>query len=327
MRDLATLPKGHLHIHLEAAMRPSTLAELAEVAGIPMPETRGFGSFAAFADMYVAACEVLRTPDDLARIVREIVEDAAADGATWLEPAFYPEHHQDRLGPPEQVLDIVLDACAAAEAEFGVGTGLLLAIDRTRDHENAMAQARLAERYAGRGVTSFGLHNEENGFPPELFVEPFAVAGAAGLIRAPHAGELTGAESVVGALDALGADRIQHGIRAIEDPELVRRLADSSVCLDVCPTSNVALSVVPDLASHPLPALLDAGVRCSVNADDPLLFGPGLLDEYELCRDQLGFDDARMAAIARHSIEASAAPDDIRRRSLAGIDAWLATPA
>ncbi len=112
-----------------------------------------------------------------------------------------------------------------------------------------------------------------------------------------------------GALDALGADRLQHGVRAIEDPELVRRLADSPVCLDVCPTSNLMLAVVPDIASHPLPALLEAGVRCSLNSDDPLLFGPNLLEEYELVRNTLGLDDATLAHIATCSIDASGAPD------------------
>jgi len=129
---------------------------------------------------------------------------------------------------------------------------------------------------------------------------------------------------VVGALDALGADRIQHGVRSIEDPDLVRRLADAAVCLDVCPTSNVLLSVSPSLAAHPLPALLDAGVRCSVNADDPLLFGPGLLEEYHLCRDQLGFDDARLAHIARCSIEGSGAPSAVKQQALKGVEDWLA---
>jgi adenosine deaminase len=129
---------------------------------------------------------------------------------------------------------------------------------------------------------------------------------------------------VVGALDALGADRIQHGVRAIEDPWLVARLADTGVCLDVCPSSNIMLSVFPSLEQHPLPALIDAGVRCSLNADDPLLFGPNLLEEYELCRSAFGFDDDRLAFMARCSIDASGAPDALKRQAGAGIDAWLA---
>ena len=159
------------------------------------------------------------------------------------------------------------------------------------------------------------------------FAEAFAIAVEAGLLSTPHAGELAGPESVRGALDVLKADRLQHGVRAVEDPELVKRLADEQICCDVCPTSNVLLSVVPAMEASALGPLLDAGVPCSVNADDPLLFGPGLLEEYQVCRDALGFDDARMAHIARCSIEHSGAPADVKASTLSAIDAWLAYPA
>src|SRR5205807_7196465 len=130
-----------------------------------------------------------------------------------------------------------------------------------------------------------------------------------------------------GALDALGADRIQHGVRAVEDPELVKRLADEDICCDVCPTSNVLLAVCASIGEHPLGALLDAGVPCSVNADDPLLFGPHLLEEYVLCREQLGFDDQRMAAIASMSVDHSGAPESLRIAARNRIAAWLEAPA
>jgi len=325
MRDLAGLPKAHLHLHLEGAMRPATLAEMAAGYGLDVPSIRGFGSFRAFAGMYLAACEVIRTPDDLRRVVREVVEDAAADGAAWVEPALYAPRHAARLGSVEAVIEIALDALAEAGADQHVGAALLVACDRTEDPSDAVEQARLAVRYRDEGVIGLGLANDEALFPPEPFAEAFALAGAGGLLRVPHAGELAGPESVIGALDVLRADRLQHGVRSIEDPELVKRLADSPVCLDVCPTSNVLLSVSPSLADHPLPALLDAGVRCSINADDPLLFGPGLLEEYQVCRDQFGFDDARLAHIARCSIQASGAPTALKQQALLGVDGWLAT--
>lgn len=320
--DLAALPKAHLHVHLEGAMRPATLAELAEGYGMAVPSIRGYGSFTAFIDTYTAACEVLRTYDDLGRLVREVVEDAARDGAVWVEPATYALRHAERLGPPEEVVEAVLDAGHAAAAELGIGFGLMITADRTAPPDEALRIAGWAGRFADRGAVAFGLANDEALFPPEPFAAAFEVARGHGLLSAPHAGELAGPESVRGALDALGADRVQHGVRSVEDPDLVRRLADEGVCLDVCPTSNVMLSVVPSLASHPLPALLDAGVRCSVNADDPLLFGPGLLAEYETCRDVLGLDDDRLAAVARHSIEASGAPADVKSRALAGVETW-----
>jgi adenosine deaminase len=324
MRDLRGLPKAHLHIHLEGAMRPATLDELAIGAGIAVPAITGFGSFSDFMGTYVAACGVLTTPDALARLTREVVEDAARDGATWIEPSVYLPHHTQRLGPPRQTLDIILGAAAVTAAATGTGVGIIVAADRTGDPEDAIEQAKLAVEYAGRGVVGFGLANDETGHFPGPFARAFAIARAGGLLSVPHAGELEGADSVQGALDTLRADRIQHGVRAIEDPDLVRRLADRQVCLDVCPTSNVMLAVVPDIAAHALPALVAAGIPCSINADDPLLFKTGLLDEYELARREFGFDDGALARIATTSIDASGAPTDVKQRTRAGIAEWLA---
>jgi adenosine deaminase len=326
MRDLRALPKGHLHLHLEGGMRPSTLRELAGHYGLEVPAIRGFGNFSAFADTYVAACEVLATMDDLRRLVFEVVEDAAQAGAVWLEPAIYVPHHRRRLGRNEAVVEVVLDALASAAAANGIGAGLMVAADRTVDPADAIAQAELAVAYRDAGVVSFGLANDETGFPPEPFAEAFRIAREGGLLSTPHAGELAGAASIVGALDALGADRIQHGVRAIEDADLIERLAASGICLDVCPTSNIMLGVFPSLAAHSLPALLDAGVRCSLNGDDPLLFGPNLLDEYELCRAEFHFDDDRLASLARCSVDHSGAPDDLKGRAVAGIEQWLSAP-
>lgn len=304
-------------------MRPETLGELAGTYGITVPEVRGYGSFAAFAGMYVAACQVLATPDDLARLVREVVQDAAEAGATWLEPAVYLGRHRGHLGDEAAVLDIMLDAARRAASETGVGVGMLVSADRTLPPDDAVRQARVAARYAGRGVVSFGLANDESRFPPEPFAEAFAIARAAGLISAPHAGELAGPASVRGALAALDPQRIAHGVRAVEDPDVVRELAERGVCLDVCPTSNLLLGIVPSLAQHPLPALLAAGVRLSLNSDDPLFFGAGLQAEYELCRSAFGLADDALATIARSSIAASGAPEALKAASLDGIAGWL----
>lgn len=305
-------------------MRPTTLVELATVYGMPVPETRGFGSFSVFSGMYQAACDVLRTEADWRRLVRETVEDAAAAGAVWVEPAVYLPHHLQRLGPSDDLLALAVDEAERVGAALGVGVGFMIASDRTLDPADAIEQAHLASRWADRGVVSFGLANDEALFGPEPFEVSFRMARDAGLLLAPHAGELAGPESIRGALDVLRADRIQHGVRAVEDPALVERLAASEVCLDVCPTSNVMLSVVPVIGEHPLPALLEAGVRCSVNGDDPLLFGPGLLEEYDLCRNSLGLDDHAMARIACCSIESSGAPADLKARALDDVARWLA---
>jgi adenosine deaminase len=201
----------------------------------------------------------------------------------------------------------------------------MVAADRTVEPAIAVDQARIAASRAGRGVVSFGLANDEAIGAPEPYAEAFAIAKEAGLLSTPHAGELAGPESVRGALDTLAPDRLQHGVRAIEDPELVARLADSDIVLDVCPTSNLLLSVYPSMAEHPLPRLLEAGVQCSLNGDDPLLFGPVLLEEYESARAEMGLDDAALASIARASIDGSGAPEALKASARRSIDEWLAT--
>jgi adenosine deaminase len=324
MRDLKSLPKAHLHVHLEGAMRPTTLAEIAAGYDIPVPAIRGYGSFLAFSGLYQAAEAVLKTEDDVRRVVREVVEDAAAAGAIHIEPQMYPGRYSDRLGSPGDVLDLIIDEGRQSAARLGISFGLILSADRISEPADAEAMAVLAAERVGAGLVGFGLASDEANFPPEPFEKAFAIAREAGLMSVPHAGEHAGPASVRGALDVLGAQRIGHGVRAIEDPDLVRRIAAEGVCLDVCPTSNVMLSVVPDLASHPLGRLIEAGVRCSLNGDDPLLFGPGLLEEYTVVREQLGLDDAAIAWMARCSIEDSAADPAVKAAGVAGVEAWLA---
>ena len=314
MNDLKTLPKAHLHLHLEGGMRPSTLAELATEHGMEMPVVSGFGSFSVFAEMYVTACEVLQRPEDMVRLVDETADDAVEAGAVYIEPAIYLPHHIDRLGPPEDLLELILEASRAATERTGVEIGWMVSADRTLDPSDAVEQARIAARHAHRGVVGF--------------TEAYDIARDAGLLSTPHAGELDGAHSVVAALELLGADRIQHGVRSVEREGLPERLADLGTCLDVCPTSNVLLAVVPSIEEHPLPQLLEAGVRVSINADDPLLFGPGLLEEYELVRRTFGLDDLAMARIAATSVEASGASAGTKAEALNAIDEWLdASPA
>lgn len=326
LRDLTLLPKAHLHIHVEGAMRPSTLDELAAAAGAEAPPTRGFTSFTGFVDLIDAARRLVLSEAGLRRLVREIVEDAGRDGVTWIEPAIYPPPFAASLGGDRAVVEVVIDELAVTGAALGVGAGLVVAANRTSDPAEAVALAGVAAGFAGRGVVGFGLADDEAAWPPEPFADAFGVARDAGLLSVPHGGELAGPESVVGCLDACGADRVMHGVRAIEDPDVVARLVDAGTCLDVCPTSNLALAVVRSLDDHPLPALLAAGVRCSLNADDPLLFGPGIAEEYQLCREVFGFDDATLAALARTSLEASGAPRGLVASASTGVDAWLASP-
>ena len=322
-RSLIDLPKAHLHLHFEGAMRPSTLAELCDRQGMPLPAIgRAMGSFAAFQEVYEAARSSLTAAEDMTRLVHEITEDARRDGAIWIEVGVNVRDHL-ALGAPAEVLELLVTAGQQAAAANRVGVGWMVTADRTQSPGVAVEQARLAAAFAGRGVVAFGLANDESASPPELFTEAFGVAREAGLLSTPHAGEHRGAESVRIAVHELRADRVQHGVRAIEDPLVVDLLARGQVCLDVCPTSNVCLSVVPELASHPLRRLIQSGIPCSINADDPLLFGPGLLDEYGTCRDVLGCSDEELATCARASVAHSGAPSALKESAASAIERWL----
>jgi adenosine deaminase len=322
-RDLRLLPKAHLHLHLEGAMRSATLAELAAEACVPTPPIRGYTSFAEFGLQYRAASALIETEAHLRRVVREVVDDAADDGAVWVEPHFYPPRYAGLLGSAEEVLEIVIDEGERAADARGIGCGWIVSALRDFDPDQAVELAKLAAMYAGSGVVAFGLAADEALFPPEPFAEAFGIARDAGLISAPHAGELAGPASVYGALDALGAQRICHGVRALEDPALVERLAADEVVLDICPTSNVMLAVVATIEEHPLVKLLDAGVRCSLNGDDPLLFGPGLLAEYELVRESMGLSDEQLAQLARSSLVGSGAPRQLIADAVDHVEEWL----
>jgi adenosine deaminase len=322
-RDLALLPKGHLHLHFEASMRPATLRDIAAEADEPVPSWADFADFSDFEAAYGDVLRLIRRPEQLARIMTEMADDAKADGVVYVEVTLAPVLHEHLFGSAEAALEFLLAAAATEEARTGVVIRAMIASARTMPAEQAVADARLAAAYAGRGVVSFGLHADERGFPAAPFIDAFTIARDAGLLVTPHAGELVGPESVREAVEVLHADRILHGVRVIEDPELTAEVARLGVCLDVCPSSNVVLHVVPDLEHHPLPALLAAGVTCSINADDPVQFGPNVLEEYELSRTRLGLTDEQLAGCARASLTASGAPDDVKQRALAAIDAWL----
>lgn len=311
----AALPKGHLHVHLEAAMRESTLRQWCAEDGAPVPPLVEFPDFTQFLDAYGLLIELIRTPDRVSRLLDEVVADAAAQGVVALEFATIPERSA-AFDTAERALEAILDAAADAGARHGVWTGAVVSIDRGAGPEHAVESARLAARYADRGVVAIGLVADERGHPVADASEAFAVARDAGLGVVPHAGELAGPDEVRSAL-ALGVDRIQHGVRAAEDPQLVDDLAAAEVCLDVCPTSNVILGVHRSLAAHPLPALLDAGVRCSLAADDPVLFGVDVVDEYVIAHTQMGVPEGQLVACARSSIEASFAPAYVKRDALA----------
>jgi adenosine deaminase len=338
-RDVAELPKAHLHLHFTGSMRPSTLSELAQQHGIRLPETlrehhllrltpdeRGWFRFQR---MYDAARAVVRDEEAMRRIVLEAAQDDAAEGSRWLELQVDPTSYAPFVGGLTPALEIVLDAAREATASTGCQVAVVVAASRIRHPLDARTLARLAVKHAGDGpgeVVGFGLSNDERRGTTEDFAPAFAIAARAGLASVPHSGELLGPASIRTTLDALHPDRLGHGVRSAEDPELLARIVDSGVGLEVCPSSNVALGVYRTLADVPLPRLVDAGARIALGADDPLLFGPRLAAQYRAAREMHGFPDDDLAALARSSVEISRAPADVRTRLLAGIDAWLAAP-
>jgi adenosine deaminase len=323
-RDLLALPKGHLHLHMEAAMRADTLVELAGRMDVPAPDTTTFTGFTEFSTVYRTLLTVMSVPEHLERVIDEIFQDQAAQGVVYVELGVSSTFYTLIYGSDVAALEAMAGFAEAAAERHGIAFGLMATIDRTAGYERSITVAEAAARMAGRGVVSIGLAADERGFPCADFADAFAIAREAGLSATPHAGELVGPESVWEAIDVLGASRVQHGVRAIEDPALVAELAARGIPLDVCPTSNHLLDVVDDIRSHPLPLLLDAGVRCSINADDPIIFGPDILAEYELCRSVLGLSDEQLAACAWTSIETTSAPAAVKAAAKARIDGWLA---
>ncbi|WP_141973282.1 adenosine deaminase [Actinomadura hallensis] len=334
-RDVALLPKAHLHLHFTGSMRHSTLVELAAEHGVHLPDalvedwpprlhaTDERGWF-RFQRLYDIARSVLQTPDDLRRLLRETAEDEAAEGSGWLEIQVDPSGYAARFGGLTPTVELMLDAVREASEATGVGIGVVIAANRTRHPLDAKTLARLALQYTDQGVVGFGLSNDERRGRAYDFEGAFRIARRGGLISAPHGGELLGPASVRECLETLHADRIGHGVRAVEDPALLEQIVQRGVTLEVCPASNVGLGVAETAADVPVRRLYEAGASIALGADDPLLFGSRLAVQYELARTEHGFSDAELADLARQSIRASMAPEDVRKRLLAGVDAWLA---
>jgi adenosine deaminase len=278
-----------------------------------------------FQRLYDIARSVVRTEADVRRLLREVAEDERDEGSGWLEIQVDPSGYAARFGGLTATVELILDAAAGASAATGVGIGVIIAANRTRHPLDARTLARLAVLHAGRGVTGFGLSNDERRGAAADFAPAFRIAARAGLLSVPHGGELSGPASVRACLDDLHADRIGHGVAAIKDQELTERIVAGGITLEVCPSSNVALGVAATPADVPLRPLLNAGVRVALGADDPLLFGRRLNAQYQIARQAHGLPDTELAELAWMSVTGSVAPADVRARLRTGIDAWLAS--
>jgi adenosine deaminase len=329
--DVRGLPKAHLHLHLTGGMRPATLVELAAEQGRALPpalldpdgadlDVTVLRGWLKFQRLYDAARDLLVSEVEVRRVVREIAEDEAAAGSGWVELQVDPTTYAPRLGGLQRTVEVLLEAMREAEPATGVGMALVVAANRTRHPGEAETLARVAKRFAGQGVVGFGLSNDETRGDTAAFEKAFRIAREAGLVGVPHAGELRGPGSVRIAVERLGAVRVGHGVRAVEDPALLELLAERQVVCEVCPASNAALGVLPSVQASPWRALRAAGVPVALGADDPLVFRSGLVEQYA----SLGATAAELADLARCSVTGSRAPAGVREGLLAGIAAWEA---
>lgn len=308
--DLAALPKAEVHVHLEGTVRPATLEEFAARSGVSIP--RSFTDLNSFVEIYGAAWQTMTSPGDYARLVREYCADVARCGVRYAEL---------ELATIGRTYDHVAEAVNAASKQHDVV--VRFSVGNVRSFPIEVAWAMLESVKSIPEVVAFGLGGREDAFPPELFKEVFAEARRRGLRSAPHAGEAAGPESIRSALDALDAERIQHGVRAVEDPALLAHLAERRIPLAVCPTSNLRLGVVPSLDEHPLRQLWHAGVLVSVNTDDPGFFDCDLVGEYAIAGRLLGLDRAGYGRLALNSIEGSFAPEELKAQLRREIEGWV----
>lgn len=326
-----SIPKAELHLHIEGTLEPELAFALAARNGVPLPyadtddlrKAYQFSDLQSFLNLYYELMAVLRTEDDFADLADAYLARAAAQGVRHAEIFFDPQAHISRgvgIGTVVEGLGRALDR---SEAVHGISTQLIMCFLRDESAESAMETLQAAKPYLGR-IVGVGLDSAEVGHPPVKFREVYEAAAALGLRRVAHAGEEGPPSYITEALDVLGVERIDHGLRCMEDPELVARLVRERVPLTLCPLSNVRLRAVDVLEDHPLPAMLDAGLLCTVNSDDPAYFGGYAGDNFLAVREALGLSPDRLRDLARNSFVASFLDHDEERRAryLAEVEAY-----
>jgi adenosine deaminase len=338
MTDLDTfitgLPKAELHLHIEGSLEPELMFALAERNGIEIPyasveEVRAayaFSNLQDFLDIYYAGAAVLQTRQDFHDLATAYFARAVADGVTHAEIMFDPQTHTDRGIAFAEVIEGLLSAMAQAETRHGLSSRLILCFLRHLSEEAAFATLEQAEPWLDC-IAAVGLDSSEVGHPPTKFARVFAAARAKGLKITLHAGEEGPPAYVYEALNGIAADRIDHGNRAMEDPALVERLRREEMTLTVCPLSNLKLCVVDDLASHPIDAMLEAGLKATVNSDDPAYFGGYVAQNYRAVAQARGLSRDDVAILARNSFTGSFLPPEEIAAKLAILDRYLAANA
>jgi aminodeoxyfutalosine deaminase len=327
---VAGLPKAELHVHQVGSASPRIVAQLAarHPGTVPADEDAladyfRFDDFAHFIRIYLAVVKLVRTAEDVRLLTYEIAREMAGQQIRYAELTVTPYLSVGPDLPAEAFLEAIEDARVGAERDFGVRLRWIFDIPADFGLPAAEVTASVALDHDVPGLVGFGIGGSERGFPRSMFAAQFARARAAGLHAVPHAGETTGPETVWDALTSLHAERIEHGIAAVKDPRLLAHLAEHQITLDVCPTSNVALKVIPDLAVHPLPALVAAGVPVSINTDDPPMVGTDLNHEYAVAADLLGLDEVGVADLARAAVRGAFLPAAERDGLLSEIDTYV----
>lgn len=328
---LRALPKAELHLHIEGSLEPEMMFALAQKNGVPLPwpsveATRAayaFTDLQSFLDLYYAGAAALIFEEDFFELAMAYFRRAAADGVVHAELFFDPQTHTARGIAYATVLDGLERACRTAQTELGISSRLILCFLRHLSEEDAFTTLDEALPFITR-IHGVGLDSSEKGHPPSKFERVFARCRELGLHIVAHAGEEGPPAYIVEALDLLKVERIDHGVRAAEDPALMARLAAEGTPLTVCPLSNVKLCVVPRLEDHNLAALLRAGLKVTINSDDPAYFGGYVLKNYVETARALNLSRAELAQIARNSLEASFVGEAARAPWLARLEAVAA---
>jgi aminodeoxyfutalosine deaminase len=326
---VAGLPKVELHVHQVGSASPRIVAELAARHPGTVPDDPGrlrdffvFTDFAHFIEVYLAVVDLVRDPEDVRLLTYEVARELAAQRVRYAEVTCTPYTSELAGVAIEEFVEATEDARAAAARDFGVDLAWVYDIPGEFGVPAAEATCGYLSS-APPSLVGFGLGGPEIGVPRAQFQPYFDRARSAGLHSVPHAGETTGPQTIWDALDLLGAERIGHGTSAVQDPALVAYLAERQVPLEVCPTSNVATRAVPELASHPIRQMYDAGLLVTVNSDDPPMFGTTLNREYQIAAGLLDLDEAGVAQLARNAVEASFTDAATKRAITDEIDAHL----
>lgn len=306
------LPKVELHLHIEGTLEPELMFALADRNGVTLPYASvdalraayDFGNLQDFLDLYYQGANVLQKQEDFFDLAWAYFTRVHRDNVEHAELFFDPQTHTDRGVAMGTVIEGLTAACNKAQDELNISSSLILCFLRHLSGEAALQTLRAALPYRDHFI-GVGLDSSEVGNPPERFSEAFDLAGSEGLRRVAHAGEEGPPEYIWGALDSLHVERIDHGVRCLEDAKLVERLATERIPLTVCPLSNTKLCVFEDLSQHNLPQLLDAGLCATINSDDPAYFGGYMNDNFVQCQQALGLSNAQLRQLAENAIEAS----------------------